>query len=143
MAVIRPLSDDECLGVLSEVGWGRLATVSDAGPYAVPMLYVVAERSLRFYTLPGRKLDALRQHPNGVTMEVDDIATTAAWRSVIVVGRFTETDATVRQSLVEAFSGRAARFCAEALRDVQEPSAIFGKIEIEQLSGRAMQPDAG
>ncbi|MHB8618763.1 MAG: pyridoxamine 5'-phosphate oxidase family protein [Chloroflexota bacterium] len=138
--MIKPLSEDESLAVLRQIGYGRLALVTPEGPYAVPMLFRVDERTLVFYTLPGRKLDALRQHPSGVTMEVDDIDSTSAWRSVMVVGRFEEESVAQREGLEREFATRRQAYARVALAALVLPDATFGRLTIEQLSGRTMQP---
>ncbi|MGH2519377.1 MAG: pyridoxamine 5'-phosphate oxidase family protein [Chloroflexota bacterium] len=69
--MIRALSPDECRQTMARLPHGRLAVVTDQGPYAVPMLFAVQAGSLALYALPGRLLTALRGHPLGVVVEFD------------------------------------------------------------------------
>lgn len=139
MGVVRALSEAESLGVLGEVGAGRLALVTTAGPYAVPMLFALEDRSLLLYSTPGRKLEALRAHPSGVSLEVDDVASRPDWRSVMVVGRFSEGTASADR-LRAAFGASVHPYARVALAELDRPDTVLGRLSIEQISGRCMQP---
>ena len=142
MALVRPLAEEESLRSLAEIGWGRLAVLGAEGSYAVPMLFALDGKSLLLYTRPGRKLERLREHPGGVVFEVDDIENVTAWRSVMVVGRFEEIETTPerRELLSAEFRRRSHCYASIALTDLSTEDVAIGRVVIEQLSGRAMQP---
>lgn len=84
---IRVLSRDDCLGLLAEHSFGRLA-VTMATPVIRPVNYVFDERSqsVVFRTAAGSKLHALLLEANAA-FEIDGIdpASRTGW-SVIIVG---------------------------------------------------------
>ena len=138
--MIRPLSPEDSRAVLAEVGAGRLAMVTPEGPYAVPMLFALDGDALLFYTTPGRKLDALRRHPSGVSMEIDEVGARPDWRSVLVVGRFEEAGDGARDSLRAALQSNHHPYAAQALQDLDQPDTVLARLTLTQLSGRAYQP---
>ncbi|MDE3076248.1 MAG: pyridoxamine 5'-phosphate oxidase family protein [Chloroflexota bacterium] len=140
MGVIRNLSPDECAQAIRELGYGRLAVTTGEGPYAVPMMFALDDTTLCFYTLPGRKLAALRAHPAGVAVEFDDIDSARSWHSVLVTGHFEEGPDETLQELISAFRCRAGAYVATALAELRSPSAVFGRIVIDEMSGRAYRP---
>lgn len=94
------LSQQEAKDVLEAAPVAHLGMVDDGLPYVTPMSFVVDNGRILFRTMPGRKLDALRDNP-AVCIEVslyeDD---SGDWASVIVTGEaeiveddFTKTEA--------------------------------------------------
>ena len=81
------LEREESLQLLREAPVGHLGVIDGDVPYVTPMSYVVVDDNrLLFRTMPGRKLDAIRNNPH-VCVEVstyDD--ETGDWASVIVIG---------------------------------------------------------
>lgn len=140
--MIRVLSEEDCLAAARELGMGRLAVVDGEEAYAVPMLFAVAGRSLLFYLRPGREWSALRAHPRGVTMEVDDVDRAASWRSVLLVGHFEEADGEDAGRLALELAERTGPYAQIARGELRQPDARTGRLVVEQISGRAMDPAA-
>lgn len=71
---------------------GRLACYSPSHDtsYIVPVTYAYHGGSIYLAMLPGQKLNFLREHPQGVSFEVDEITNDETWLSVIATGVFEE-----------------------------------------------------
>jgi nitroimidazol reductase NimA-like FMN-containing flavoprotein (pyridoxamine 5'-phosphate oxidase superfamily) len=66
-----------------------LACARDNQPYVVPIYFVVGDRYLYSFALPGQKVDWMRENPK-VCVEADTIGARDDWTSVVVVGRYQE-----------------------------------------------------
>ena len=92
--VIREMSRDECLKVLTRNRLARLGCARENQPYIVPVSLVCNEQingepCLYGITTPGQKIEWMRANPL-VCIEVDEVATQSQWVSVIVFGRYEE-----------------------------------------------------
>src|SRR4051794_23574931 len=89
------MSAEAIFALLDRAPFGRLATYlppHDGEPgrsYVVPLQFVQREGGLLIITRPGRKVDALRAHPNGVCMQVD-VTEGDGWTSLCAWGSYTE-----------------------------------------------------
>lgn len=140
--MIRVLSEDDCLAFAREMGFGRLAVVDGDEAYAAPMLFCLVDRSLIFYARPGRVWSALQAHPKGVTMEIDNVDQSAAWRSVLLVGCFEEGGESDAQRLQTELGQRTGPYAQIAAAEVRQPHVQTGRLAVEQISGRAMSQAA-
>jgi len=89
--VIREMSKEECLRVLAGTRLARLACAHENQPYVVPvyLAYHGASGCLYGFTTPGQKVEWMRANPL-VCVEVDEIAASDQWVSVIATGRYEE-----------------------------------------------------
>lgn len=87
--LVQELSLDECRIALAEARFGRLGCAHDNQPYVVPCYFAVDDDYLYAFSLPGQKLDWMRQNPR-VCVEIDAVNAGDDWMSVVVVGRFEE-----------------------------------------------------
>ena len=89
--VIREMSREECLRVLSRSRLVRLACAQENQPYVVPVYlsYHEASGCLYGFTTPGQKVAWMRANPL-VCVEVDEVAASDQWVSVIALGRYEE-----------------------------------------------------
>lgn len=83
----RDLAEPECLELLARNSVGRLAFAFHDRVHIVPIHYVYDDRRLFGRTSSGDKLVTLRHSP-WVAFEVDEVAGTFDWRSVVVQGTF-------------------------------------------------------
>ena len=99
--------DAEC--ILARNHYGRLACYSPSRDSSciVPMSYAYHDDSIYLGTLPGQKLEFLREHPQGVCFEVDEITNDQTWLSVIATGTFVELQGSERDDQVPATIQRA------------------------------------
>jgi nitroimidazol reductase NimA-like FMN-containing flavoprotein (pyridoxamine 5'-phosphate oxidase superfamily) len=68
---------------------GRLACCIDNQPFVVPIYYVLKNTYLYSFSMPGKKVDIMRQNPR-VSLLVEEIAEGGTWKSVIAAGHFEE-----------------------------------------------------
>lgn len=87
--LVQELSLDECRMALAEARFGRLGCARDNQPYVVPCYFAVDNDYLYAFSLPGQKLDWMRQNPR-VCLEIDTVNGADDWMSVVVLGRFEE-----------------------------------------------------
>ena len=86
---VKQLSSEECYSALAEARFGRLACAHDNRPYIVPTYFAVEDYEIYAFTLPGQKLDFMRQNPK-VCLEVDQMRASDDWLSVVAAGRYEE-----------------------------------------------------
>jgi uncharacterized protein len=91
MMMIREMSKNDCLRVLSGTRLARLACAHENQPYVVPVYLAFCEESgcLYGFTTPGLKVEWMRTNPL-VCVEVDEVISHDKWVSIIAFGRFEE-----------------------------------------------------
>ncbi len=87
--VIRELTRQESLDLLTRIHLGRLACARANQPYVVPISFAYHYNSLYCATTIGQKIEWMRENPL-VAVEVDEIFSAQQWESVIVSGRYEE-----------------------------------------------------
>jgi nitroimidazol reductase NimA-like FMN-containing flavoprotein (pyridoxamine 5'-phosphate oxidase superfamily) len=68
---------------------GRIACTDGKRPYIVPVTYIYDGKDIIGQAKEGMKVNMMRANPN-VCFEVDSMANTANWQSVILFGTFHE-----------------------------------------------------
>jgi len=131
--------------VLRSENIGRLACIADGWPYVVPLMYVYDGGSVYAYSAEGLKLRAMRENPQ-VCLEVEQIRSTANWRTVVVRGRFEELTGDEDDRALALLTARLARLETSATaRLVQHEDIvqregllrpILFRIRIEDRTGR-------
>jgi nitroimidazol reductase NimA-like FMN-containing flavoprotein (pyridoxamine 5'-phosphate oxidase superfamily) len=106
---MQELTQQDAERILARNHHGRLACFSPSqdSSYVVPLSYAYHDGSIYFATLPGRKLDFLREHPRGVCFEVDEITNEQTWLSVVATGTFVEVQGEEREDEAASAIGRA------------------------------------
>jgi nitroimidazol reductase NimA-like FMN-containing flavoprotein (pyridoxamine 5'-phosphate oxidase superfamily) len=89
--LIREMTRDECVRVLSETRLARLATARENQPYIVPVyvMYDEATECLYGFTTPGQKVEWMRANPL-VCVEMDKVTAYDQWVSLVIFGHFEE-----------------------------------------------------
>ena len=77
---VKEMSEHECLSCLSNEHYGHLACVKDGRPYVVPINYAYGLEKLYLFSLPGQKIDWLRENPNAC-IQVAEMRDDQCWRS--------------------------------------------------------------
>lgn len=95
--MIREMSKEECVRVLTGVRLMRLACASANQPYVIPVYLAYhqpfgGEPCLYGFTTIGQKVDWMRTNPL-ICVEYDDLASDTQWVSVIVFGHYEELPA--------------------------------------------------
>ena len=143
--IVKDMTRQECLDVLSASRLGRLACVRDNQPYLVPIYCVFADNNLYSFSMMGQKIEWMRTNPH-VCVEIDQFTQTREWRSVVAYGRYEE--------LADSPQWQRERLHAWSLLQTQanwwEPGGLkpdpqplaaasvhlFYRIRIERLTGR-------
>ena len=144
--IVKDMTRQECLDVLSASRLGRLACVRDNQPYLVPIYCVFADNNLYSFSMMGQKIEWMRTNPH-VCVQIDQFTQTREWRSVVAYGRYEE--------LADSPQWQRERLHAWSLLQTQanwwEPGGLkpdlaafgrgaspylFYRIRIERLTGR-------
>lgn len=143
--IVRELDRGQCLDIVAKNRLGRLACVSGGAPYIVPIHYALAENHLYAFSMPGRKIEAMRADP-GAALLVEDIDTPQHWRTVMVRGRFEELPDRIgfkrlRDRAWQLLSRHAMWWEPGAYKPVAPALAfkseqVFFRISIDEISGR-------
>ncbi len=96
------LTPAECRRILSAAQVGHLAVISDGEPYVSPISYVYMDDAIWVRTGPGRRVDAIGEHPR-VCVEVSEFDDeTGHWESMIIWGeaRICQDDRTAQRVIM-------------------------------------------
>jgi nitroimidazol reductase NimA-like FMN-containing flavoprotein (pyridoxamine 5'-phosphate oxidase superfamily) len=135
----RELSDEECLGLLEKVRYGRLGLSLNGLPYVIPMSYVFFDGKIFLHSRGrGKKVEYVSQNPQ-VCFQID-LLDKNRWTSVIALGRAClSEDLESKKKMFDAFTAKGLgghggkQFQREELEKMQ---MTIWEIEVEELSGR-------
>jgi nitroimidazol reductase NimA-like FMN-containing flavoprotein (pyridoxamine 5'-phosphate oxidase superfamily) len=143
--IVKELNRDECAAVLSASRLARLACSRDGQPYVVPIHYAFADDYLYSFSMPGRKIDWMRENPI-VCVQIDDLGSSRNWRSVVVYGLYEELPDRIgskreRDHAWSLLEKHANWWEPGGLKPVPQPMAtasthLFYRIRITSMSGR-------
>jgi len=86
MLKVEDIPPAEMHELLERQSFGHLGCARDGRPYVVPMNYAFDGKNLFFFTTAGMKTHFIESNPE-VCMQVEEVADSAHWRSVMVIGR--------------------------------------------------------
>jgi nitroimidazol reductase NimA-like FMN-containing flavoprotein (pyridoxamine 5'-phosphate oxidase superfamily) len=86
MLKVEDMSQPEMHELLERQSFGHLGCAHDGRPYVVPMNYAFDGKNLYFFTTAGMKTNFIESNPE-VCMQVEEVADSSHWRSVMVIGR--------------------------------------------------------
>lgn len=146
---IEVLGREERLGLVARSHLARIACCKDGQPYIVPINYVLDEGFLYSFSTFGRKIEWMRSNPR-VCVEIDDIAHSRNWESVIITGTYEELP---DNPLHDANRDRAwallqtrpnwwqPGFVRTIVSGVERPLVpIFFRIRLDDVSGHRLGP---
>lgn len=87
--IVREMTAQENAAVVAAGRLARLACTRDGQPYLVPIHYAFADHALYSFSMPGQKVEWMRQNPK-VCVEIDDLTSARSWKSVVAYGVFEE-----------------------------------------------------
>jgi len=87
--VTKALNESQAWAVINAGRMGHLGCVDQEEPYVVPINYLVADGRIYSHSLPGRKINALRNHTRAC-LQVDQILSDFRWQSAIAFGDYEE-----------------------------------------------------
>ena len=86
MLKVEDMSHAEMHELLERQSFGHLGCARDGRPYVVPMNYAFDGENLYFFTTEGMKTNFIESNPE-VCLQVEEVADSSHWRSVMVIGR--------------------------------------------------------
>lgn len=140
----------EMEALLEQAAVGRLAVVTEDGPYVVPVNYVFLEGAIYFHTaLSGRKVASL-QSDSRVCFLVDEVGPQVLWqrgcgisqiyRSVMCFGKAEFVhDPTEKKAILEKMIRKYVP-TSHPMNDQNIQGTGVVKIVIEEMSGKAHGP---
>jgi uncharacterized protein len=136
--MIYRLDPGQARSVLEQGRTAHLGCIVDDEPYVVPIHYATEGDCAYVRTLPGRKLDAMREQPR-VCLQVEDDHGEYHWRSVMAFGTFEEiTDEAEAERYTSLLFRRFPRLTpADSVRrhgHLDQYSIVF-RIRIDRLTG--------
>lgn len=143
--IVQTLSTSECTALLTKSRLARLACAKNGQPYVVPIYYAYADLCLYAFSMPGKKIDWMRENPL-VSVQIDERGTGRDWQSVIVEGQYEDLPDRIgfkveRERAWSVLSKHVDWWEPGALKPVTPPISdhsphVFFRISIGQLSGR-------
>jgi nitroimidazol reductase NimA-like FMN-containing flavoprotein (pyridoxamine 5'-phosphate oxidase superfamily) len=97
--MITPLTVEKARQLLSSKHLARLACVVNGYPYVIPINYKFENEFIYCHSLPGTKIEGLRQHPRAC-VQVDEIKSDLYWKSVLVFGHYEEVVDPAQRELI-------------------------------------------
>jgi hypothetical protein len=143
--IVREMREGDCYAMIKSGTIARLACARDGQPYLVPIQYAYALNRLFSFSLPGRKIEIMRQNPK-VCLEIEEFSDRQHWRCVLVEGVYHELASEQdRQQAWQALQGRIDWWEPGALKPgpqqlTDERSHLFYEIVVNGLTGRQSSP---
>lgn len=130
------LREDDSRAILREGSLGRLGCLADGGPYVVPVNYFFDGKDVYIHSLPGKKINALRDNPRAC-LQMDEIKDSYHWRSVIAYGTYEEiSDEKTREEILAKLFNRLPNLTpvesrlANGLKEI-----IVFRIKVDKITG--------
>lgn len=141
--IVKEMSRHECTELLAAGRLGHLGCSKDGQPYVVPVHYAYASNSLYSFSVPGQKIDWMRENPK-VCMQVQVRDENRGWRSVVVNGLFEELPDRVGSkierdqawSLLQTHANWWEPGSLKPINEALPGQPIFYRVRIESVSGR-------
>jgi nitroimidazol reductase NimA-like FMN-containing flavoprotein (pyridoxamine 5'-phosphate oxidase superfamily) len=138
--MIGIMSPEEIESVLRGNRIGRIGCASNDRPYVVPTNYAYDGEYIYGYATLGRKITIMREQPS-ICFEVDEIAGSSSWRSVIAEGTYEElVDETRRRAAIDRLAREIGAIVPRTI-DASRNIVVF-RIRITSRSGRFERRDA-
>jgi nitroimidazol reductase NimA-like FMN-containing flavoprotein (pyridoxamine 5'-phosphate oxidase superfamily) len=140
---MKQLSWNDAERILARNHYGRLACYSPSRDacYVVPMSYSYRDGSIYMGMAPGQKLEFLREHPQGVCFEVDEVTNESTWISVIATGVFVELQGRARtaeeaDAIERALHGPLRELFYKSGKELGAAGLHVGALRVTQLTAR-------
>jgi len=136
--MITTLDNQQARKVLQSARVARLGCIVNGEPYIVPINYNFEGDYLYSHSLPGLKINGLRENPRAC-VQVDDIESDLHWQSAMAFGTFEEIKkpeerAQILNKLLKHFPMLTPVESAIAV-DGCVPEVIIFRIKIDRLTG--------
>ena len=136
--MMKTLSNDEARSLFDTARVARLGCIVNGQPYVVPINSYLEGDRLYSHSLPGMKIDALRENP-AACVQVDEIESDISWKSAIAFGKYEEVNkpnerADVLVKLLHKFPMLTPVESAISM-DGAAPQTIVFRIKIDRITG--------
>jgi len=136
--MMKTLSADEARSLFDTARVARLGCIVNGQPYVVPINCYLEGDRLYSHSLPGMKIDALRENP-AACVQVDEIESDISWKSAIAFGKYEEVNkqnerADVLVKLLHKFPMLTPVESAISI-DGAPPRIIVFRIRIDRITG--------
>jgi hypothetical protein len=134
--MIKQMGEREARELLQKEVLARLGCNIDGTPYVLPINYIFEEDHAYVHSLPGLKIDAMRNDPR-VCIQVDEIKDPYHWRSVIAWGDFEEiSDEQQKEQVLAQMFRRLPHLTPVESRMAKNPvPSIVFCIRIDKITG--------
>jgi len=134
--MINQLGERESRALLKEEVTGRLGCSDHGKPYIVPIYYLFDNDYVYAHSLPGHKIDVLRDNPNAC-LQVDKIKDDSHWRSVLAFGFYEEVNDINerRRFLADLFNRLPHAAPVESQAGQSEADTIIFRIRVTDITG--------
>lgn len=140
---VEVLNREESFGLMARSHLARIACSKGERPYIVPINYVLDGEYLYSFSTFGQKIEWMRANPN-VCIEIDDIAHSRNWESVIATGTYEElTDDPKLEDAASLLQRRPnwwqPGFVRTVISGVERPLVpIFFRIRLHEVTGHRL-----
>lgn len=148
--LIHDMTRQASIDLLARMNLGRLACAHDGQPYITPMYFTYDDNYLYSFSTLGQKIIWLRTNPL-VCVEVEELASSWDWATVIVLGKYQELPETPQYKMYRkrAYDLLQTRpmwwepgYVKTVLNEKTRPlESIYFRIHIDQMSGHRGVPD--
>lgn len=136
----RILGQNEAWAIIEAGNLGRLGCIDNTEPYVVPINYLVDDGQIYVHSLPGRKIQAMRENQRAC-LQADQIRDDLHWRSAIAFGDFEEiNDESTRKQVMRRLLERFPKLTpveSLATPDVEPQPVIVFRLRIKRVTGVA------
>lgn len=139
---MNELTAAECWTLLDAAEVASIAVVDEGEPYVTPMSFVQRGDTIFFRTGPGRRLEAIRNHPR-VSLNLYAVnGETGDWHSVNVWGdaeivHDDELEAEVIALFLDKYRPYAGPPASWGAPELVPGSAVVVRVTIDAISGRS------
>jgi len=136
----RILGQNEAWAILEAGKLGRLGCIDNTEPYVVPINYLVDDGQIYVHSLPGRKIQAMREN-HRACLQADQIRDDLHWSSAIAFGDFEEIiDESTRKQVMRLLRERFPQLTpveSLATLDAELQPVIVFRLRVDRVTGVA------
>jgi nitroimidazol reductase NimA-like FMN-containing flavoprotein (pyridoxamine 5'-phosphate oxidase superfamily) len=136
--MLNHLQESQARQLLRSSHLARLGCIVDGEPYIVPINYRYEEDFIYSHSLPGKKIEGLRQNSRAC-IQVDNIKSDLSWTSVLAFGYYEEIrEPNQRQTILKSILNDFPMLTpveSAIVDDGHVAEVIVFRIRIERITG--------
>ena len=140
--MLGELNKREIIDLLDDQVIGRLGCHANGETYVVPVNYVYRNEAIYAHSGIGKKIAMMRENPN-VCFQVDALANSFKWKSVILWGVYEELQGEERQQAMQGIihrimplTNQPSEGSSHGIDPGQHGNLIVYRIRIKEATGR-------